>query len=313
MPRVAMLAPLSVAELDVSIGEVRSGRADPANQGRADQQAQLRELHQSLIRATPLLVRPPLPSLASATELLADFRIEWVEALPPRPRTVFRLLRAGAFDAAWEVLIDNAAGVVDELSDASTATGSARSASRLPLLTRVEPPKVFADLPGFRDPRFGAPDDCYDITGVVRMRQHLDEVCVADSAATFGGWAALDALVTGADEQVRLIAASRDNDVAVSGRRLRRPDLVSETGDAWARRAWAGWTARLDLADPRLVVGSWALSLELEHAGVLRRTPIGVAASDLARAATRTPIHLESRSVRWETGQPQWHLVVTAD
>ena len=70
---------------------------------------------------------------------------------------MFRLLRDDALDAAWEVLIDNATGVVDEAYDASTATGAARTSPRLPLLTRIEAGTVFAELPGFRDPRYAAP------------------------------------------------------------------------------------------------------------------------------------------------------------
>jgi hypothetical protein len=308
---VALLTPLTVAELDESIAALVSLGVS-AGGSRADGQAQLRELHQLLMRATPLTEAAPAPSLAAATALLERFDPALSDAMTPRPRTVFRLLRHGLLDAAWEVLIDNATGVVNEPFNASTATGAARTAWRLPLLTRIEPPLVFADMPGFRDPRYGAPDECYDITRSIRLRHQLDEIVVEGATVSFGGWAALDALTTAADEQVRLVATHSDVEVATACRRLRRPDLVAGTDDALERRAWAGWSTSIDLADPRLVAGAWALSLEVEHCGISRRAPIGAATSDLARAAARTLIQLGARTAQWHIGERQWKLVVTA-
>jgi hypothetical protein len=308
---VALLTPLTLAELDESIAALLALPVSP-DLVRADSQAQLRELHQLLIRATPLTEAAPEPSLVAAKALLERFDPASCDAMPPRPRTVFRLLRHGVLDAAWEVLIDNATGVVNEPFNASTATGAARTAWRLPLLTRIEPPLVFADMPGFRDPRYGAPDECYDITRIIRLRQQLDELVVEGATVSLGGWAALDALTTHADEQVRLVATNGDAEVVRACRRLRRPDLVTGSDDAFARRAWAGWSSRIDLADPQWVAGTWALSLEVEHLGISRRAPIGAVTSDLARAAARPPIRLGTRTVQWLTAQRQWQLVVTA-
>jgi hypothetical protein len=304
------MAPLTISELDGAMSELRARLEDGTSRTRAERRAVLRDLYQWLLRATPSSAQPPAASLAAAAELLTRFGSGAVDAMPPRPRTVFRLLLAGSAGAAWEVLIESATGIVEEAFRASTATGAVRTSWRLPLLTLVEAPKVFADLPGFRDPRFGAPDDCYDLSGVVRLRQRLDEVTIGDSAVTFGGWAALDTLATNADERVRLVASNDHIEISVDGHRLRRPDLVARSRAAQPLRTWAGWSARLDLADPRLVAGSWALALELDHAGVSRRAPIGADASELARAAVRRHIHVGGHDVWWQTALEPWCLEV---
>jgi hypothetical protein len=311
--RVATLTPLTVAELDGSIADLRARGADTTSRSRAERRALLRALHQSLLRATSRSEHAPMASLAAAADLLEACGADVVDVMSPRPRTAFRLLLAGGPAAAWAVLIDSATGVVEDSFHASTATGAARTSPRLPLLTVVEAPKVFADLPGFRDPRFGAPDDCYDLTDIVRLRQHLDEIAIVDGAITFGGWAALDALTTSPDEQVRVIWTNTGTELSVAARRLRRPDLVAASTDAQPRRTWAGWSARLDLADPRLVDGTWALSLELDHAGVSRRAPIGASTSDLARASARGQLRVGARVLRWETADAAWSVVVSTD
>lgn len=192
------------------------------------------------MRAAPAVRQPPIAALAAAADLLGELPSRVEDALPPRPRTVFRLLRVGALDAAWLVLVDNATGLVEEPFKASTSSGAIRTAWRLPLITRIEPPKIFADLPGFRDPRFNPPDDCYDITTSVRLRHQLDEICIANGVATLGGWARLRSLATRPQEQVRLIAANGDAEVSVRGRRRRRPRFGDRQG--WeSRAARLGW------------------------------------------------------------------------
>jgi hypothetical protein len=232
------------------------------------------------------------------------------DAMAPRPRTVFRLLHAGAPEAAWEVLIDNATGVVAEPTRASTSSGAPRTSWRLPLLTQVEGSTVYADLPGFRDPRYGVNDDCYDISDRIRVRHGVDEIAFDGAVVTIGGWAVLEALVTGPDERVHLVARSGDVEVATPGVRLRRPDLLGQSADALQRRAWAGWSAQLDLNDARFVAGSWALAVELDHNGITRRSPLGETAGELALAATRSTTQRGSLAVRWEAKKRPWQLVL---
>jgi hypothetical protein len=202
-------------------------------------------------------------------------------------------------------------GVVENVFDASTATGQPRSAGRLPLVTRIEPPSVFAELPGFRDPRFGVPDHCYDISGVIRLKHQLDEVHLAGSTMTLGGWAALDVLATSPDEDVRLILTDGGTEIARPGRRVRRADLVSGRGEALARRAWAGWSASVDLDDPPLASGSWELAVEIDHHGFVARAALGRGSSRLAVAAAGADGRLGSRSVRWDATRSPWRLLVS--
>jgi hypothetical protein len=310
VPRVALLEPMAVEELTPSLRTLRRGIGEAADGSRAQQQAMLREVHELLMRATPMSTQPPLSSLTIASEVLDAFPVEVADSMAPRPRTVFRLLRAGALDATWDVLIDNATGVVAEPVHTATSSGALRTAWRLPLLTRIEAPTVYADLPGFRDPRYAAADDCYDITDRVRLRHGVDEISFDGTAVTIGGWAVLEALVTSPNEQVRLVARNSEAEIATAGVRLRRPDLLGQTADALQRRAWAGWSAHVDLGDPRWVAGSWALSLELDHEGVSRQVAVGETAGELALAATRSTTQVGSRTLSWETKSRPWRLVL---
>jgi hypothetical protein len=222
---------------------------------------------------------------------------------------VYRLLRSGALAAAWEVLGDNGTGVVEEPYAASTATGAARTSPRLPLLTRIEAGIVYAELPGFRDPRYAAPDDCYDITSAVGLKCQLDEVIAADGRLTIAGWAALDVLTATDDERLAVVVTAGDREVAWPARRLRRADLVGGRGDALTRRAWAGFSAAVDLAE--LLPGEWALWVEVDHDGVVVRQRLGRDATELAVAATRASIAAGPTTIRWDTSGKHWALVVS--
>lgn len=306
---MASLTPLAVAELANLIAATRSELA-AADLPRSAMTKALRALHDGMMRATHGVDTAPQDCLTAAAELLARVPAEVVDALSPRPRTALRLLRAGASLAAWEVLADNATGVVEEPYDAATATGAARTSPRLPLLTTVEAGLVFAELPGFRDPRFAAPEECYDITSLVRLKHQLDELLVTGSDLVLSGWAALDVLTASVHERVAIVLTAAETTVAIPGHRVRRADLVSGRGDGLTRRAWAGWSAALDLGDPRLSSGRWSAWLELDHGGVSRREPIGREVALLAAAAARASIRVGTRSLRWDTSGKQWVLVV---
>lgn len=307
---MAKPAPLTVDDLEDSIGALRRVVDEQAYAPIAIQRGYLRDLHQLLARAAASGADVPQASLTASVEILAKCEAGVADGLQPRLRTAFRLLRAGAFDAAWAVVGENAIGVVDEPFRGSTATGEQRAPSRLPLLTRIESLRVFAELPGFRDPRFDAPDGCYDITATIRVRFRLDEVEITDDAVSFGGSAALNVFPARADEGVRLIASGRGGAFAVVGRRCRQPDLQPGTADLNLRREWAGWSVRLELADPRLTPGSWGLALEIAHAGIARRAPMGANPQPLASAAIRTVTRAGGRSLGWETRDNQLRLVV---
>jgi hypothetical protein len=278
---VATLEPLTVAELDAAISAWLSTLAAD---GVPRRKAQLRELHDLLLGATAVSRIPPGEPITVAVKVATAVDAALIEAMAPRPRTVMRLFRAGAAAAAWEVLIDNASGT--------------------PVRAQVKASRAFALLPGFRDPRLAAPDHCYDVTDAAVLRHEVDDIQVEAGVVNIGGWAAFDLLATSAAEPVRLLVG----DVAVVGARRRRADLVSGRGEGLVRRAWAGWSATIDLAAVK--VGEWELSLEVDHDGLTRRVSLGTEVSDFARAASRGVTEYGDRSISWLRDDAGWRLKV---
>lgn len=270
----------------------------------------LTAVHEALIRVAAADQPVPADLLAVATRAIAGVEPGIVEPMPTRVRIVLRLLQAGFAGAAALVLADNAIGVVTTEFTAATSSGAPRTAWKLPILTVVESGRVYADLPGFRDPRFAAPDECYDISAAIRLRLHLDEVLPADRLL-LAGWAALDIVSTAADEQVTVIAANGESEVRWPGVRRRRADLVAGTGEGLHRRAWAGWAATVDVSDLGTTGGAWGLSVELDHDGVVRRHAIGDSVSELAAAAVGQVLRGTSPRVRLDARKPGWTLLVT--
>jgi hypothetical protein len=308
---VASLTPLDITECAEAIAIVGATLAAEPALERSDLLKLLRSLHESLMRATRAVAEAPRGELHAAADAVASVEPQIVDALAPRPRTVYRLLRSGALDAAWEVLGDNGTGVVDEGYAASTATGAARTSPRLPLLTRIEAGTVYAELPGFRDPRYAAPDDCYDITSTVGLKCQVDELSADGGRLTIAGWAALDVLTATADERVAVVLTAGDRALAWPARRRRRADLVSGRGDALTRRAWAGFSAVINLDAAGISAGEWALWVEVEHEGIVVCQRLGRDATELAIAATRASIRIGSMTIRWDTSEKHWTLVVS--
>lgn len=232
----------------------------------------LGELHDQLLRAAVETDEPPQPLLSQVSAELRD--VDDAE-LPPRPLVALRLIAARAYDAAWLVLKDNAQGVVTESFGQNTLSGELPSSSRLPLTTKVEPPLVYAWLPGFRDPRHGAPDAAYDVTHLATPRVHLEEMWWDGPALVLAGTAWLRHLSTSQDDRIWLVCTQTDGRSHVlDGRRLRRADHVRGTGGELTRLAWSGWQARLarrDLPAP----GNWRLALRLDHQQLVHERPLG--------------------------------------
>ena len=163
----------------------------PAEAEVAVDEGRLDELHDMLLRATADHDDAPRNLLARVGRRLTTADLA---NLTPRPLVALRLLAAGALDAAWQVLRDNAVGVVDESFDVATSYGARRTSWRLPLNTLVEPPKVYAWLPGLRDPRYDAPDPAYDITDLVTAAVRLDELWWDGPRLVFAGSAYSEAM-----------------------------------------------------------------------------------------------------------------------
>jgi hypothetical protein len=249
----------------------------------------LAALYDSLLAATAAGDVLPASLLADATAAARAADDEAVEALPPRARVTMRLLRAGEAEPAWLVAIDSATGVVQRSFRASTSSGAPRADWALPLLTAVEPPHVYAELPGFRDPRYAAPDAAYEIGASIKLRCHVDEVIVA-ATPVFAGWAALDVLPTEPDDIVAVVATRDGTEIRWTGTRHRRADLVGGSRETLRRRAWAGWSVAVDPADLPAEGGRWALWLELGHGGLSRRARLGRSVGELARRVVGTTV-----------------------
>lgn len=250
----------------------------------------LREVHDQLVLATADHDAPPRELLASVAEQLTD---DGGKSLRPRERVAIRLLRAGAIDAAWAVLQDNGVGVTTEELRANTSAGAPRTAWRLPLSTCIEPPSVFAWLPGFRDPRFDAPDDAYDITDLVTAAVRLDEMWWDGPRLVLAGTAYLRHLPADPTDEVSVVLRHPDGaEFVVPGERLRRPDLVAGGIDTVSRRAWTGWAARVDARELR-PSGRWKPSVRVAAHGLeqeARLAPargLAVPAASASRARTR--------------------------
>lgn len=246
--------------------------------------AALSTVHDLLRSVTGATDDEPTSLLEAGAELVARAQDTVVASLAPRARVAIRLLRTKAFHATWAVLADNATGFVSRTFNASTSSGADRAEWPLPLLTSVEPPYVFADLPGFRDPRYGVPDELYEVGAAMKLRCHVDEVA-AGRHPVLSGWAALDLLTTDPDEAVAIVATQDGHDVGWPGVRLRRADLVGGNRDTIRRRAWAGWTVECRPQDLGERTGRWALSVEVSHDGLVRRARIGKSVGELAAAA----------------------------
>jgi hypothetical protein len=127
---VPTLVPSTVAEAEAAITVLGSSLPDPTAGDPADVRRTFADIHRWLMRATPSAGAPPVQLLSVAATLIAGWPAGIADRLSPRPRTVFRLLRAGEAAAAWAVLAENAVGVVDQAFAAATATGAARASSR---------------------------------------------------------------------------------------------------------------------------------------------------------------------------------------
>jgi hypothetical protein len=257
----------------------------------------LRELHDMLVVTTGDRPTAPHDLLADVARALPAE--DDAPRLPPRARVVMRLLRAQAFDAAWLVLQDNAVGVVEEAQRTSTSSGAPLTAWRLPLITKVEPPLVFAWLPGFRDPRFAAPDDAYDITDTVTAAVELEELWWDRGRLVLAGSAYLRQLPTDAGDGVDLVLRHGGDagDVVVPGQRLHRPDLVKGVQDELTRQAWIGWSARIEVRSLR-PAGLWKPTLRLTQQGLTREIRLGPSRAATVPAATRARAGLRSGLTR---------------
>jgi hypothetical protein len=144
-----------------------------------------------------------------------------------------------------------------------------------PVFTTVQDGRVFAWLPGFRDPRCAAPDDAYDLTDRVLLDGGVDEVRAADGTLLIGGFCYLSQLPARPDDDVTVVLRREDGlSQRVAADRVRRPDLTRRAAAEVDRLAWTGFCAEID---PGLFGGeraTWAVEVELGQDGVVRTGPL---------------------------------------
>lgn len=239
-----------------------------------------------------------LAELAAAVRAHVPEHIEG--GLNPRLRVFVRLLRVGALEPAWTLAHDNASGVVRPSRATSMWAGGSFLNSRLPLPTRVVDGRVYAWLPGFRDPRWNVPDEVYDIDADVVLRNQLEVVTVSGTSLRLVGSGYLGLLETSPDDRVSVEllgpAGARES---IPAQRVRRSDDVRLSGPELTRLAWSGWTATIDLAPVLAVPGSWRVNLEVVQQGAQRIAPLGRRRAPIASdEALDVPHLLRGRELR---------------
>lgn len=222
-------------------------------------------------------------ALAALARLAAQVRalipVGPEDQLPPRVRVFIRLLRHDALEAAWTLARDNASGVVAATNARATLAGGSYLRGELPLPVEIVDQRVYAWLPGYTDPRCELPDRIFDVTGDVTPRVTLDRATPSGGGVVeLAGLAYLPWLDTGAHDRVAvLFVAPSGRQVRIEAHRARRVDLAGQRDPDLARSAWPGWYARVDLAELADDSGRWAARLQLEHAGLHRSAPLGIA------------------------------------
>lgn len=278
---------------------------DPAVLVDAARSGRVGELHDQLVLATLDFDEAPRDLL----QLVTTYLPRGDTNLPPRAAVAMRLLHAGAYDAAWAVILDNAVGVVEQTLRTSTSSGARRTAEPLPLATLVEPPEAYAWLPGFRDPRYKAPDAAYRITDSVTASVRLDEAWWDGTVLVLAGLASMRHLVASADDDMTIVLRrDEQHQVSIGAQRVRRPDLVRGSGAELTRAAWSGFVGRIDTAS--LARGLWSVRLRLSQQGVTREVRLGrtrldaVAASAVTRAGGRAEVRVGDAGTTVVVGSP---------
>lgn len=152
--------------------------------------------------------------------------------------------------------------------------------------------RVFAWLPGFRDPRASVPDDVYDITDLVVARAGADEAHWHTGATgVIAGWAFLEHLGAAEDDVVTVVFTPSDGPpVRFPAQRRRRSDFTAAEPDRLLRLAYTGFCAEVNAA---LLTSPGAFEVEVRHETIVRRAPLTVARTSELKAAL--PVTIGSR------------------
>lgn len=241
---------------------------------------------------TGLLVR--LDPAAQATALTQvrgllenHYTAELRAKVPVVQRVRFELILRSRFDEALELCRYERAG---------TSPG-----------TRISGDRAYAELPYFRDPTVGLPDEVYEITGEITVRHRLDEVLRDGSVVTLRGHGFLDRVDT-LDVRTAVVLRERDSLIEYEQpvQPIPRPRLTEEFGEQVFNYAAGGFEAVCDLAtaaDGRpLPEGLWDVWLSVRTRGLRKDVRIGAKHADTLVTAP---------DARFVTAPDGWSAVVT--
>ncbi|MHA6760491.1 glycosyltransferase family 2 protein [Streptacidiphilus sp. PAMC 29251] len=196
-----------------------------------------------------------LPPSAQRTEMaglrayLDDwYRAELSRSLPSWVRWRIHCVQEGKRSALCALIATEKA---DGLGFRADDSGSAA-----PVL--VSEGHAYANLPGFRDPAFGIPDSCYDITAELAVDHRLGEVALDRDGLTLAGTVGLPRLA-GPPSAVEVFARERGGGAVVP--------LSTEHLNGGFRARWA--------ADGMARPGTWDLFAEVCCQGVRREVRLG--------------------------------------
>lgn len=259
-------------------------------------------------RATPGAFAGAAAAIRSLVPLGAEARLGIREAV------LIALLRHGALEPAWTLAEDNASGVVRARARGITWAGGPQSHIRLPVPTLADGPRVYAWLPGFRDPRWQVPDSLYDITDRVEPRVTLSRLTVRSRHLDVAGAAWLTELTARRDDVVTVVLAGPGgSERQVVAERVRTPERVAESGPGLTRLAWAGWHAAVDLAGLRSRPGTWSLAIQVAQGGLRRSGALGPCRVGLGEQVCPPSSHLAAgRGLRLTSG-PDGALALVVD
>jgi glycosyltransferase involved in cell wall biosynthesis len=139
--------------------------------------------------------------------------------------------------------------------------------------------RVYGAYPFFRDPAVGVPDECYDVTAELAVRQHLACLSLDGSRLRMAGHAYIehvDAVAAGTAVVLRERAGGGEHRVPVQ--QVPVAGLAGEGGGGWYDYGLAGFDIKLDLsniAGTSLSPGQWGVFIAVSAQGVSKEVPLG--------------------------------------
>ncbi|MET9831809.1 glycosyltransferase [Streptomyces sp. NPDC006385] len=225
-----------------------------------------RHLEVDLNGALTHLVRESEPDVCESA--LADIRRmldswctdEIAERLPAMTRLRFHLARRA------------------QLQELRTVIDFDRSGRRDKVV--VDKGRAFGAYPFFRDPAVGAPDACYDITGQLPVRHHLDALSLSGTWLELRGHAYIHRVDTHeAATEVVLRERESRTEYTFPARTTDAAEVTTAEGEGLYDYDQAGFAVRIDTATAAdggpLPAGLWDLFLRVRSQDIVKEVRLG--------------------------------------